>query len=131
MPMTQLDTASSLVDLLNVWTERRPHSRAFVCLDEDGAESEVLTFAELDRRQRSLAGRLRRVAQAGDRALLIFPTCLSFVVAFFGCLYAGVIAVPIVPPRIKRLRESTFSIVHDCDPRLGLTITSDRESITA
>ena len=34
----------------------------------------------------------------GDRALLVFPPSLDFIVAFYACLRAGVIAVPVFPP---------------------------------
>jgi acyl-CoA synthetase (AMP-forming)/AMP-acid ligase II len=114
----------SLVALLRGYARERGGERAFVYLGEDNEEQEVLTYGELDRRARVLAAKLLESAEPGDRALLIFPTCLSFVVAFFACLYAGVIAVPTVPPRIKRLRESVLSIARDCRPRLALTIGS-------
>ncbi len=114
----------SLVALLRGYARERGGERAFVYLGEDNEEQEVLTYGELDRRARALAAKLLESAEPGDRALLIFPTCLSFVVGFFACLYAGVIAVPTVPPRIKRLRESVLSIARDCRPRLALTIGS-------
>ncbi|WP_253776336.1 fatty acyl-AMP ligase [Goodfellowiella coeruleoviolacea] len=53
-----------------------------------------LTYAELDQRARSVAAELARHAQPGDRALLCYPPGLEFLAGFFGCLYAGVIAVP-------------------------------------
>ncbi len=114
--------AATLVGLLRLHARRQPDRRAFVCLGDEGAEQEVLTYAELDRRARVLADRLLATARPGDRALLMFPTSLSFVVAFFACLYAGIVAVPAVPPRIKRLRESVGSIVRDCRPRAVLTV---------
>ncbi len=119
-----LSDVPSLVALLGGYARERAGERAFVYLGEDNEEQEVLTYGELDRHARVLAAKLLATARPGDRALLIFPTCLSFVVAFFACLYAGVIAVPTVPPRIKRLRESVLSIARDCRPRLALTIGS-------
>ena len=112
----------SLVALLRRYARERGGERAFVSLGDDNQEQEALTYAELDRRARALAAHLLATAEPGDRALLIFPTCLSFAVAFFACLYAGVVAVPTVPPRNKRLRDSVFSIARDCRPRLALTI---------
>ncbi len=38
----------------------------------------------------------------GQRALLLYPPGLDFIAAYFGCLYAGVIAVPVYPPRKNR-----------------------------
>ena len=52
-----------------------------------------------DRRRRSQAA-----GAAGERALLLYPPGLDFIAAFFGCLYAGVVAVPAYPPRLERGR---------------------------
>src|SRR5579859_8013182 len=99
----------SLVTLLRDFAARMPDRRAFVCLGEGNVEEEVLTYAALDRRAQALAAELLGMAGPGERALLIFPTCLAFVVAFFACLYAGIVAVPVVTPRSRRLRESALS----------------------
>ena len=65
--------------------------------------------------------RLRTVCVAGDRALLLYPSGLDSVTAFFGCLYAGVIAVPAYPPRANESIHRLKSIVADCDARVALT----------
>ena len=44
------------------------------------------------------------------------------VVGFFACLYAGIIAVPMMPPRRNRLRDSSLSIIEDCAPAFCLTV---------
>ncbi|MCW7541683.1 fatty acyl-AMP ligase [Aquabacterium sp. A7-Y] len=111
----------SLVERLRAYVSQAGDRRAFVCLGEDNVEEETLTYRELDRRARALAVRLAATAGAGERALFLFPTCLSFVVAFFACLYAGVVAVPMVTPRSRRLRDSALAIARDCMPRLALT----------
>lgn len=124
MTPRELAALPSLVALLRGYARERAAERAFIGLGEENEEREVLTYGELDRRARLLAAKLLETCEPGDRALLIFPNCLSFATAFFACLYAGVIAVPTVPPRIKRLRDSVLSIARDCRPRLALTIGS-------
>jgi len=61
-----------------------------------------LSFGELDRRARAMAVELRRIVEPGARALLQFPPGLDFLTGFFGCLYAGVIAVPGAPLSAER-----------------------------
>lgn len=116
-----VDMELPLEEMLRDFATRMPGKRAFVFLGEDNAEEEVLTYGELDRRARKLAALLGETAEPGDRVLLIFPTCLSFVVAFFACLYAGMIAVPMVTPRSRRLRDAAISIALDCEPKVALT----------
>ena len=93
---------------------------AFLADDEGGAATS-LTRGGLDRRARSLAGRLRAAASAGGRALLMFPPGLEFIEAFFGCLYAGMIAVPASPPRRNRSMARLGAMVADARPGLVLT----------
>jgi acyl transferase domain-containing protein/acyl-CoA synthetase (AMP-forming)/AMP-acid ligase II/acyl carrier protein/NAD(P)-dependent dehydrogenase (short-subunit alcohol dehydrogenase family) len=65
-----------------------------------GGEGETarLTYRDLDRRARAIAGRLQGMAAAGSRVLLLYPPGLDFVAGLFGCFYAGMAAVPAYPP---------------------------------
>jgi acyl-CoA synthetase (AMP-forming)/AMP-acid ligase II len=90
-------------------------------LDERGAATASLGYGALHRRALAVACRLRRRHAPGERVLLVFPQSLDFIVAFLGCLYAGLIAVPVNPPRGNRVPEATASIVADCRPAVVLT----------
>jgi acyl-CoA synthetase (AMP-forming)/AMP-acid ligase II len=120
---------ASLVDLLGCRAAEQGQDRAYVFLSERGEET-VLTFAELDRRARALAARLG--GQGGERALLLFPPGLDFIVAFFGCLVAGVIAVPLMVPRRASSRDASTAIIADCSPRFAVTniaLTASRPDV--
>lgn len=118
-----------LPDVLQQRAAEEPGTRAYVFLNEDGAESVALTVGELHARALDVAGRLRAVCAPGDRALLMFPQSLDFIVAYFGCLYAGVVAVPVNPPRRNKVQDATRSIVRDCAPAAVLTIGTMRDSL--
>jgi acyl-CoA synthetase (AMP-forming)/AMP-acid ligase II len=90
--------ATTLVDVLRLWAERRPDRPALVFLDGRADIKAQYDFARLLREADAIAARLLDVARPGDRALLLFPPGPEFVAAFFGCLVAGVIAVPASPP---------------------------------
>lgn len=111
-------------DLLRHRAQTQPDDPAYAFVNERGEEEDRLTFAELDRAARGLAGEIGARARPGDRALLIFPQGLDFIVAWFACLYAGVIPVPVVSPKRNRLRHSTRAIVEDCRPALALTTSA-------
>src|SRR5690242_10928165 len=84
----------------------------------DGAETEVFTYAELDRRARAIAAQLQANSQRGDRAVLLYPPGLDYIATFFGCLYAGVIAVPAYPPdplRLNRTVPRLQAIIENAD----------------
>ena len=111
----------SLNDILRRRAAEQPTDRAYVFLSDGGAEEAVLTFAGLAERASAIAAWLAQRAQPGDRALLTFPPGLDFIVAFFGCLLAGVVAVPMMPPRRAAARDSSDAIIADCDPRFAFT----------
>jgi len=93
--------ASTMIDLLaQQAADCRDHT-AFVFLDDREGQVEM-TFGELERRARVIAARLQLELRPGDRALLVYPPGLDFIAAFFGCLYAGVVAVPATYPKPRR-----------------------------
>src|SRR5947209_15951992 len=111
---------TSLVDLLRHRATKQPNDRACVFLSDQGDEEAVLTFAELDQRASDVAARLAH-SQIGDRALLLFGPGLDFIIAYFGCLLAGLIAVPMMLPRRNSSLDSSASILAHLFARFGLT----------
>ena len=101
VPMEQF---SSLVAVLEHRAATQSDERALIFLTDRGAEA-FLTFRELHDAANAVAKRLTAVAKPGDRALLVFPPGLEFIVAFFGCLIARVIAVPMMVPRRQSARD--------------------------
>lgn len=87
-------------------------------------EAEQITYSELVSRARSLGALLQKLGFSGERALLLYPAGVEFTSAFFGCLYSGVVAVPVPPPepgRLKRTLARLTSIVEDAQPAVALT----------
>ncbi|MEA2691749.1 MAG: hypothetical protein QOJ16_1136, partial [Acidobacteriota bacterium] len=111
----------TLVDLLRSRAADAADRTEYLFLANGEVESERLSAAALDARARAIAARLAETAAAGDRALLLFPPGLDFIAAFFGCLYAGVIAVPAYPPRPGRGGERLAAIAGSCRPAAVLT----------
>jgi amino acid adenylation domain-containing protein len=64
---------------------------------------------------------LQRLDAAGERVLLLYPPGLEYIVAFFGCLYAGAVAVPAYPPQLNRPAPRIQSIVADAQATIALT----------
>ncbi|NER95915.1 MAG: fatty acyl-AMP ligase [Symploca sp. SIO1B1] len=115
---------SNFVDIIRYRSSQQPRKRAFRFLENGKVETDSLTYCKLDKQSRAIAAKLQTIASTGDRALLIYPPGLDFITAFFGCLYAGVIAIPTYPPKPNRSMERQDAIVGDCQPTLVLTTTS-------
>ena len=109
-----------MIELLQAQAADQPEGTAYVFLDDRDGETEI-TFGELDRRARTIAGRLQLELSPGDRALLVYPAGLEFIAAFFGCMYAGVVAVPATYPKPKRPMPRLQRIALDCDAHVALS----------
>jgi len=118
--------SSTLVELLQRRAFLHPERRAYTFLDDGEVEGVHLTYGDLDRRARVIAAWLQQHVEPGARALLVYPADPEFISAFFGCLYAGVIAVPTYPPqtRTKRSLAKLRTIMNDVQPSVVLTISS-------
>lgn len=95
-------TAATLVDLLCAQADELPDKLAYCFLVAGGEQELHLTYRELDQQARAIAARLQALQCVGERVLLFYPPGLGYIAAFFGCLYAGAVAVPCYPPRVKR-----------------------------
>jgi amino acid adenylation domain-containing protein len=89
-------------------------------LDED-TQPDSLTYGHLDWRARAIAAMLQRQAACGERVLLLYPPGLDYLAAFFGALYAGVVAVPLYPPRLNQSLSRIEAVILDARPALALT----------
>jgi acyl transferase domain-containing protein/acyl-CoA synthetase (AMP-forming)/AMP-acid ligase II/acyl carrier protein len=126
-PDDTVQTLRTLVDLLTQRAARRGDSLAFTfSRDGDEHETSQVTYRELDRRARHIAADLQSQGAAGERVLVLCPPGLDFIASFFGCLYAGAIAIPVHPPMREHLLPRVESIIADVQPGYALT-TSEIE----
>src|SRR5262249_41641098 len=98
---------ANLIEACLFQAETQPGQSCVTCLVDGKQEEQNLTFAELDRQARAVAAKIQTLAKRGDRILLFFAPGLEYVVGFYACQYAGVIAVPAYPPDLMRL-DRTF-----------------------
>lgn len=110
---------ATMIDICRDHAQQRGERIAYRFSDGQGILA-TLTFAELDRVAQRVAGFLQRRCQPGDRVLLLLDYGFDFVRAFFGCLYAGVIAVPLNPPQGARRLAKIHAIAQNAGARLML-----------
>ena len=115
------DTPLNLVDVLRQRARMQPESVVCVYLgDGEDVKTEV-SFGELDRQARAIAARLQGLGAGGECAILLYPPGLEFLSAFFGCLYASVVAVPLPVPRQSGSTAQFLGIVGDLNARTVMT----------
>ncbi|MEH1834782.1 MAG: amino acid adenylation domain-containing protein, partial [Nostoc sp.] len=125
-----MDNFSTFLDILQYRAIHQSEQIAYTFLINGETESVSLTYQELERKARVIAVRLQeRVKVPGSRVLLLFPPGLDFITAFFGCLYAGCVAVPAYPPRRNQKISRLQAIVSDAQASMALTTTSELTSM--
>lgn len=120
-PDAKIPQLASLVDLLRWRAENQPDETAFIFLEDGEAGEQSITYARLDQKAQMIAAQLQTSGSRGERAMLLYPPGLDYIVAFFGCLYAGVTAVPAYPPRLNRPIPRLQSIIRDAQATTVLT----------
>ncbi|MEG4966392.1 amino acid adenylation domain-containing protein [Microcoleus sp. B6-A1] len=113
------ESCTNLVELLQNRALHQPEQKYTFLLDGK-TETASLTYRELDAIARSHAVRLQTLGVTGERALLLFPPGLDYLAAFFGCLYAKVIAVPLYPPKLKRNLAKISAIAKDAGATVAI-----------
>ncbi|KAA1432568.1 fatty acyl-AMP ligase [Mycolicibacter arupensis] len=127
-PTVTHPTAQTLVELLGRQAARLGDKVAFsFSYNGDDEGRSELSFRELDRRARAIAANLQRYDVAGERVLVLVRPGLDFIAGFFGCLYAGAVAVPVHQKLAPRLAV----VVPDAQARFALTAAETREATRA
>lgn len=112
---------STLVELLSYRASIQSDQKLYTFLQN--SETESLTYEGLHLQAQAIAARLQSLDAAGERALLLYQPGLDFITAFFGCLYAGVVAVPAYPPRRNQSLSRLQAIAQDAQAKIVLTST--------
>lgn len=112
----------NLVDMLTCRAVTHQGQLAFTYLVDGEQQELVITYDDLEQRARALGAWLQQNTQPGDRVLLLYPPGIEYIIAFFGCLYAGVVAVPAYPPRLNRPSPHIPVIVMDSQITTILTV---------
>ncbi|MEG5063358.1 amino acid adenylation domain-containing protein [Microcoleus sp. B3-A4] len=122
------ESCTNLVELLQNRALHQPEQKYTFLLDGK-TETASLTYRELDAIARSHAVRLQTLGLTGERALLLFPPGLDYLAAFFGCLYAKVIAVPLYPPKLKRNLAKISAIALDAGATIAIAPARHLENL--
>ncbi|WP_404788822.1 AMP-binding protein [Altericista sp. CCNU0014] len=115
---------TTVIDILRHRASCQSELTGYTFLTDGETQSVSLTYQAIDLQARAIAARLQSLKAGGSRALLLYPAGLEFITAFFGCLYAGVTAVPAYPPQRHQSKHRLQAIVSDAQAAIALTTTS-------
>ncbi|NMG08551.1 non-ribosomal peptide synthetase [Brasilonema sp. UFV-L1] len=111
---------STLVELLQGRALHQPKQKAYSFLLDSEEQESHITYGELNCQARKIGALLQSCGVvSGERVLLLYPPGLEFLTAFFGCLYAGVVAVPAYPPRANQSVSRLQAVVADAQAAMS------------
>ena len=125
-PSPEALNARRIVDLLELRAAGKPDEVVYTYLLDDGAGEKTLTYGQLYDDARRVATLLLEHVSPGDRAILLFGSGLDFVLAFMGCQVAGVVPVPVMPPRDATPTELGRVMAIMDDVGANLIVTSEQ-----
>jgi thioester reductase-like protein len=110
---------ASILEQLGRLADEHPDKLLYSYLDVNGDPIESYSYASFLHRAQAIAGHLQKDGRfaAGDRLLLAYPPGLEMICAFFGCVRAGLIPVPVYPPSSRGFQSALYKMVHiakDC-----------------
>ncbi len=123
---------TNIVRHVERWAKVRGDKLAYRFLDfsaeRDGVARDI-SWSDFSARNRAVGARLEQVTKPGDRIAILCPQNLDYLVAFFGALYAGRIAVPLFDPAEPGHVGRLHAVLDDCAPSTILTTTESAEGV--
>jgi acyl-CoA synthetase (AMP-forming)/AMP-acid ligase II len=118
---------TDFVEILTGRSESKPDKIAYVFIDNKGKENKI-RYGEMHEKVKSLAAKMQSKHERNTRAFLFFRPGLDFIIAYFACLYANIIAVPAAHSKNIRGIEKISKIFENADCDIFLTTSEDLPS---
>jgi len=115
--MTQFET---FIDLLQ---QRKSEQKPIISFIDDD-QLQTWSYQDLDIHARNIAAELRKTTLPNDRVLILLPPGLDYIASYFGCFYAGCIAVPLYPPPRNKIDYRVEAIYKDAQAKVALINSS-------
>ena len=116
-----------MIHLLRRRVQEHGEKTVYTYLNDGESQETRLTYGELERRALAIAAHLQSHIAPGERVLLLYPPGTEFPAAFFGCLCAGMVAVPAYPPHSKQFLASLRSAASDSGATVALSMAATLE----
>jgi len=118
---------TTIPELIELRAHEQPDDIAYTFIDYESDPAGVadhLTWSELRERVEVVAETLAKLGAPGERALVVAPQGLEYVVGFLGAIRAGFIAVPLSVPQPGQHDDRLVSVLQDCAPVAVLTTSA-------
>lgn len=127
--MNNSSKPNTVLQRLEFNAHQKPDETAFVFLEGIELEEAGVSYGELVKDAKLIAASLLQKVKKGERAILLFPPGLDYIRTLMACFYAGVIAVPLFPPRAREKSHRLANVLIDSEPTLVLSNLSVKPAL--
>jgi fatty acid CoA ligase FadD21 len=123
---------SSVLSMLHGRASLRPGDVAFTFTDythDPAGVPESVTWSELSRRTMNAAREIRIHGSVGDRAVILAPQGLHYILAFLASMQAGLVAVPLPLPHRGSSHDRVSAVFADTSPSVVLTTAAVADDV--
>ncbi len=125
-----INNVNQLVELLQLKTNQNPNKTAYTFLLDGESKEQNWTYHDLHTRACVIAAAIQELGiPKNERALLLYEPGLDYIAAFFGCLYADIIAIPVYIPYNSETITKINHIIKNATPKLCLTTKKIRSQL--
>ena len=111
---------SKICDILDNNFKKYADKRLYLFFD--GYEVvESVTYSEFEQRVKNFAGYMQSLKSAGARALILLPSSVDYLTAYFGCMYSNTVSVPLYEINEENQINDLKSIIENCGAEYIIT----------
>jgi len=113
-------TGNSIIELIRFRAQYQTDDIAYIHIKDQKDKKEIITYGEFEQRIKKLAAKLQLYDVQGERIVLMYPSGIDYIVAYFAVIFSGAIAVPVYEPRQSSHFNRLTNILEDASPKLLL-----------
>ncbi|MCJ8273324.1 MAG: AMP-binding protein, partial [Psychrosphaera sp.] len=120
-----MQQATSIIECLYRNSIERPGETAYEFVTNLSSPTETITYLQLYNDVSGIARNLLDNVASGECVLLLYPPSIEYIKAFFACVMAGVVAVPLYPPKKNSKSDKVFIVAQASGAKFALTTQKD------
>ncbi|NQZ11291.1 MAG: AMP-binding protein, partial [Algicola sp.] len=122
---------NSIIDCLVKNATDKPDEIAYEFVTTLSVPTQTITYQQLYTDVSQIAKNLLDNVKPGKCVVLLYPPSIEYIKAFFACVMAGVVAVPLYPPKKNSKSDKVFVVAQASKARFALTTEKDLPTIEA
>lgn len=124
-----MQEVNSIIECLERNSIERPNDIAYEFVTDLSLPAETITYGQLYADVKNIAANLVEKVGPGNCLLLLYPPSIEYVKAFFACVMAGVVAVPLYPPKKNAKSDKIFIVAQASQAKYAMMPAKEQPAV--